>query len=339
MHHIDFSAQLPRSERPSVTCVLPAYNEAGSLRHLIPELTEYLKKFSDQIELLVVDDGSRDDTLAVVSAMLDHYPVTLLQLSRNFGKEAALSAGLDHADGDVVLLMDSDGQHPFEVVDQFFHHWHEGWDMVFGVHENRSDESRAKRYLTKLFYSLLSRSAEIEMQPDAGDFRLLDRRVVLALRRLPERSRMMKGLYSWVGFSSKAVPFQPIGRITGSSHFGLSKLSALALTGFTSFSNAPLRMWMLIGAATSVLSVLYALIIVIRTLIFGSDIPGWPSIAAGIAFLGGMQLFSVGILGEYIARIFSEVKARPLYLVSNEISFRKQRRPEQQPAGEEANDA
>lgn len=339
MHHIDFSAQPPRSERPSVTCVLPAYNEAGSLRHLIPDLAEYLKKFSDQIELLVVDDGSRDDTLAVVSAMLDHYPVTMLQLSRNFGKEAALSAGIDHADGDVVLLMDSDGQHPLYVVDEFFKHWRQGCDMVFGIHENRSDESHAKRYLTKLFYSLLSRSAEIEIHPDAGDFRLLDRRVVLALRRLPERSRMMKGLYSWVGFSSKAVPFQPDERITGASHFCFRKLSSLAMTGFTSFSNAPLRVWMLIGAATSVLSVLYALIIVIRTLIFGSDIPGWPSIAAGIAFLGGMQLFSVGILGEYIARIFSEVKARPLYLVSNEISFRHQKRSEQQPARDEANDA
>lgn len=325
MHNKDFSAPLPRNERPSVTCILPAYNEAGSLRHLIPALTDCLKKFSDQIELLVIDDGSQDDTLALISSMVDSYPVTLLQLSRNFGKEAALSAGLDHADGDVVLLMDADGQHPFGVVEQFFQYWHEGWDMAFGVHENRSDESRAKRYLTKLFYRLLSRSAEIEIHPDAADFRLLDRRVVLALRQLPERSRMMKGLYSWVGFSSKAVPYQPAERITGTSHFCLRKLSSLALTGFTSFSNAPLRMWMLIGAATSVISLLFALVVVIRTVIFGTDVPGWPTIAAGIAFLGGMQLFSVGILGEYIARIFSEVKARPLYLISNQVSFRNKK--------------
>ncbi|WP_432697233.1 glycosyltransferase family 2 protein [Marinobacterium sp. YM272] len=325
MPNSDLSTLSPRSGRPSVTCVLPAYNEAGNLRHLIPELSEYLKKFSDRVELLVVDDGSSDDTAPYVCSLVDEYPVTLLQLSRNFGKEAALSAGIDHADGDVVLLMDSDGQHPLDVIDRFFQHWHEGWDMVFGVRENRADESHAKRFLSNLFYSLLSRSADIEIHPDAGDFRLLDRRVVLALRQLPERSRMMKGLYSWVGFSSKAVSFQPAERMTGTSHFHLRALSSLALTGFTSFSSAPLRIWMLMGASISILSLLYAFFIVIRTLMFGSDVPGWPSIAAGIAFLGGMQLFSVGILGEYIARIFSEVKARPLYLVSNQVSFRKNR--------------
>lgn len=323
-----------RSDRPNVTCVLPAYNEADNLRHLIPELSDYLRKFSDHVELLVIDDGSKDDTVALVSSMVHEYPVTLLQLSRNFGKEAALSAGIDHADGEVVLLMDSDGQHPLEVVDQFFQHWHDGWDMVFGVRINRADESPAKRHLSKLFYTLLSRSAEIDIHPDAGDFRLLDRRVVLALRQLPERSRMMKGLYSWVGFPSKAVPFQPAERMTGTSHFRLRALSSLALTGFTSFSSAPLRVWMLLGASISVLSLLYAFLIVVRTLLFGSDVPGWPTIAAGIAFLGGMQLFSVGILGEYIARIFSEVKARPLYLISNQVSFRTQE-PKEQPQAEE----
>jgi glycosyltransferase involved in cell wall biosynthesis len=324
--NMDNTQHLPeadsRPKRPSLTCILPAYNEAENLRHLIPELSQYLQKFSDEIELLVVDDGSQDDTAALVSALTHEYPVTLLQLSRNFGKEAALSAGIDHADGDVVLLMDSDGQHPLAVVDQFFHHWHQGWEMVYGVREDRSDESHAKRHLTNLFYKILSRSAEIDIHPDAGDFRLLDRKVVQALRQLPERSRMMKGLYAWVGFPSKAVTFQVAPRMGGSTNFRLRHLSSLALTGFTSFSSAPLRIWMLIGAGVSVLSVLYAFIIVLRTLIFGSDVPGWPTIAAGIAFLGGIQLFSVGILGEYIARIFSEVKARPLYLVGRQVSFR-----------------
>lgn len=311
-----------RPAQPSVTCILPAYNEADNLVNLVPELTAYLGKFTDRLEILIVDDGSRDSTANVAAKLAQTFPVTLLQLSRNFGKEAALSAGIDHAEGDVVLLMDADGQHPLPVVDQFFQHWREGYDMVFGVRDNRADESAAKRHLTNLFYRILSRSAEIDIHPDAGDFRLLDRKVVEALRQLPERSRMMKGLYAWVGFPSKAVTFQVAPRMGGTTHFRLRHLSSLALTGFTSFSSAPLRVWMLIGAGISVLSVLYAFIIVLRTLLFGSDVPGWPTIAAGIAFLGGIQLFSVGILGEYIARIFSEVKARPLYLIGRKVSFR-----------------
>ncbi len=314
--------QAKRPERPSLTCILPAYNEGDNLGRLIPELTTYLARFSDQVELLIVDDGSQDNTAIIAAALAEDYPVTLLQLSRNFGKEAALSAGIDHAEGDVVLLMDADGQHPLEVVDQFFQHWREGFDMVYGVRDNRNDESAAKRHLTNLFYRILSRSAEIDIHPDAGDFRLLDRKVVQALRQLPERSRMMKGLYAWVGFPSKAVTFQVAPRMGGTTNFRLRHLSSLALTGFTSFSSAPLRVWMLIGAGVSVLSLLYAFVIVLRTLLFGSDVPGWPTIAAGIAFLGGIQLFSVGILGEYIARIFSEVKARPLYLVGRRVSFR-----------------
>lgn len=311
-----------RPDRPSITCILPAFNEGENLGQLIPALSQYLQRFSDRIEILVIDDGSRDNTAAIAASLVDKYPVTLLQLSRNFGKEAALSAGIDHADGDVVLLMDADGQHPLDVVDQFFQHWQQGYDMVFGVRDNRADESAAKRHLTNLFYRVLSRSSEIDIHPDAGDFRLLDRKVVLALRQLPERSRMMKGLYAWVGFPSKAVTFQVAPRMGGTSNFRLRHLSSLALTGFTSFSSAPLRVWMLIGAGVSVLSLLYAFMIVLRTLLFGSDVPGWPTIAAGIAFLGGIQLFSVGILGEYIARIFSEVKARPLYLIGRRCSFR-----------------
>lgn len=323
---MDDSRSLPRTEerpeRPSLTCVLPAYNEAENLRQIIPQLSRYLQKFSAEIELLVVDDGSQDDTAEVVTTLTEAYPVTLLQLSRNFGKEAALSAGIDHADGEVVLLMDADGQHPLEVVDQFFHHWRQGWEMVYGVRQDRSDESGTKRHLSRLFYKVLSRSADIDIHPDAGDFRLLDRKVVLALRQLPERSRMMKGLYAWVGFPSKAVTFQVAPRLAGTTKFRLGRLSSLALTGFTSFSSAPLRIWILIGAGVSILSLLYAFVIVVRTLLFGSDVPGWPTIAAGIAFLGGIQLFSIGILGEYIARIFAEVKGRPLYLVGRRFSFR-----------------
>ena len=211
--------------------------------------------------------------------------------------------------------MDSDLQHPIEVLDTFFEEWRNGYDMVYGVRADRTDESAAKRVLTGLYYRLLSRSANVEIHADAGDFRLLDRKVVEALRQLPERTRMMKGLYAWVGFPSKAVTFKVAPRGSGETSFGLRRLSGLALTGFTSFSSAPLRVWMVIGASVSLLSMLYGATIVVETLIYGSDAPGWPTLAAGLSFLGGVQLFSIGVLGEYVARIFSEVKSRPIYLV------------------------
>jgi polyisoprenyl-phosphate glycosyltransferase len=305
----------PRPARPKIVCILPAFNEAESLGRLVPRLCAHLARFSPHFEILVVDDGSTDATALVALDLARRHPVTLLQLSRNFGKEAAISAGLEHAEADVTVLMDADGQHPVEVLDSFFRHWHEGYDMVFGVRSDRADETAVKRTFAGLFYRLLSRGANVVIHPDAGDFRLLDRQVVLALRQLPERSRMMKGLYAWVGFPSKPVPFKVAPREGGRSAFGLRSLSALAVTGFTSFSSAPLRVWILAGAAISILSVLYAMVIVLRTLIFGSDVPGWPTLVAGMAFLGGIELFSIGVLGEYIARIFSEVKARPLYLV------------------------
>jgi polyisoprenyl-phosphate glycosyltransferase len=312
----DKQGMFRRPEDPVIVCVLPAFNEAESLRRLIPALNDYLPRFSRHFEIIVVDDGSTDATAAVVLDLGRMMPVTLIRLSRNFGKEAAISAGLDHAEGDVVVLMDADGQHPLPVLQTFFEHWRAGYEMVFGVREDRNDETALKRVLSELFYKVLSRSAHVPIHPDAGDFRLLDRKVVEALRQLPERSRMMKGLYAWVGFPSKAVPFRVAPRTSGRSSFGLRRLSSLATTGFTSFSDAPLRVWMLVGAAVSIVSMLYGGLIVGRTLLFGSDVPGWPTLVAGMAFLGGLQLFSIGVLGEYVARIFSEVKGRPLYLVA-----------------------
>ena len=304
-----------RPADPRIVVVLPAFNEADNLGRLLPSLCAHLRKLSSRYELIVVDDGSADATSAVAVGMAELFPVTLLRLSRNFGKEAAISAGLDHADGDVVVIMDSDLQHPIEVLDTFFEEWRNGYDMVYGVRADRTDESAAKRVLTGLYYRLLSRSANVEIHADAGDFRLLDRKVVEALRQLPERTRMMKGLYAWVGFPSKAVTFKVAPRGSGETSFGLRRLSGLALTGFTSFSSAPLRVWMVIGASVSLLSMLYGATIVVETLIYGSDAPGWPTLAAGLSFLGGVQLFSIGVLGEYVARIFSEVKSRPIYLV------------------------
>lgn len=302
-----------------ITCILPAYNEAENLQQMIPQLCEVLSQLSSEYEILVVDDGSRDATAAVTVALGETYPVSLLALSRNFGKEAAMSAGLDHADGDLVIIMDSDMQHPLELLPVFHQHWLQGYDMVYGIRADRSDEHPIKRRVTRLFYHLLSRSAEVEIEADAGDFRLLDAKVVRALRALPERKRMMKGLFAWVGFRSIGVPFQVNPRFSGATTFGLRRLSSLALTGITAFSSTPLRMWMFIGAGISLLAIAYACVIVLSTLLLGNDVPGWPTLVASIGFLGGIQLLSVGILGEYVARIFSEVKGRPVYLVSDYI--------------------
>ena len=305
------------SEAPSITCILPAYNEADNLQVIVPKLCEYLPKLSTRFEILVVDDGSRDATSAVAIDLGKQYPVTLIRLSRNFGKEAAMSAGLDHAKTDLVILMDSDLQHPIEMLGEFYQHWLEGYDMIYGIRSDRSDEHPIKRRLTRYFYHMLSQSADVEIQADAGDFRMLDAKVVRALCALPERKRMMKGLFAWVGFRSIGVPFQVSPRHSGETSFGIRRLSSLALTGITAFSSTPLRMWMFIGAGISMLAIAFAIIILLRTLFWGVDVPGWPTLIAGIGFLGGVQLLSVGILGEYVARIFSEVKARPVYLISD----------------------
>lgn len=304
-------------QQPSITCILPAFNEAANLQILIPQLTEYLPRLSARFEILVVDDGSRDDTVEVVRMLAETYPVSLLCLSRNFGKEAAMSAGLDHAEGDVVILMDSDLQHPIEMLEVFFQHWQQGYEMVYGVRADRSDEGRIKRSVTNQFYRLLSQSADVSIEPNAGDFRLMDKKVVRALRSLPERKRMMKGLFAWVGFRSIGIPFKVNPRYSGQTSFGLRRLSSLALTGITAFSSAPLRIWMVIGACISFLAFAYAMTIILSTLILGTRVPGWPTLIASISFLGGIQLLSVGVLGEYIARIFSEVKGRPVYLISD----------------------
>ena len=304
-----------RPESPSVVCVLPAFNEANNLTIVVPKISDRLSKHSANFKIMIVDDGSTDDTATVALELAAGHAVVLVQLSRNFGKEAAISAGLDLSDADVVVIMDADGQHPVETLDEFFRCWRDGYDMVYGVRTNRTGESAVKQYCAKFFYRLLSRNKQVRIHPNAGDFRLLDRRAVLAIRRLPERSRMMKGLFAWVGFPSKAVGFEVAPRSSGVSSFGLLRLVSLAVTGYTSFSNAPLRIWTLIGATASALALLYGLVVVLSTLIFGADVPGWPTITAGILFMGGIQLLSIGVLGEYIARIFSEVKARPLYLI------------------------
>jgi len=312
-----------RPAQPLISCVIPAFNEAENIGRFLAALHEALLQHSTNIEMIVVNDGSRDDTAARTILASQTLPVRLIDFSRNFGKEAALTAGINHAEGDVVILIDADFQHPIATIHEFMAQWRKGYDMVYGVRMDRHDETGIKREGVKIFYWLLDRLSSVELPADAGDFRLLDRNVVLALRQLPERNRFMKGLYSWVGFNSLGVPFQVQERASGTTSFTFRNLWKLAVTGLVSFSDAPLRMWTVIGLVVSGISFLYAIYVVIKTMILGPDTSGWPTIVVAIMFFGGVQLISIGVLGEYIARIFNEVKQRPTYLVKNYHGFKK----------------
>lgn len=309
-----------RESEPLICCVLPAFNEEDNLTALIPRLCGQLALLSPRYEILVIDDGSQDKTSEVTVKLSADYPIRLLQLARNFGKESALTAGLDHARGDVVILMDADFQHPINILPVFFTYWQQGFDMVYGIRANRKDESAWKRRCSNYFYAFMAHGA-LPIEPNAGDFRLLDRKVVDVLRALPERSRFMKGLYSWVGFKTIGITYQVENRRTGKSGFNFWRLTELAITGITSFTNLPLRFCSGFGALVSMLSIVYGLYIVLKTLVFGIELPGWATLVAGISFLSGMQLLSIGILGEYIARVFIEVKQRPSYVIGRRHEY------------------
>ena len=316
---MEFLMPLPaRHPRPRISCVVPAYNEARNLGPLLMGLSERLSALSDQWEVIVVDDGSRDATAAAMLPWLVRPGVRYVRLSRNFGKEAALTAGIDRAVGDVVILMDADLQHPVSLIPQMIEAWHQGADMVCAVRASRADEGLAKRWGTALFYALVNRGSAVQIPVDAGDFRLMDRRVVDALKSLPERNRFMKGLYAWVGFETTVIAYTPLARHSGSSSYSLRKLARLAFTGITAFTNAPLRWWSAAGVGVAACAVAYGSWIVIDHLLYGVDVPGWSTVVAGMMFLSGVQLLSIGILGEYIGRIFDEVKQRPVYLVAHE---------------------
>ncbi len=300
---------------PRISCVVPAYNEAANLDPLLAALTRQLQALVPQWEVLVVDDGSRDASPAVLSRWASVPGVRWLRLSRNFGKEAALTAGIDHAAGDVVVLMDADLQHPTEMLAPMLEAWRGGADMVCAARRSRDDEGWAKRAGTWLFYRLINRPGAVEIPVDAGDFRLMDRRVADALRALPERNRFMKGLYAWVGFRTEVLPYTPLPRRDGKSRFTLRRLAALGFTGITAFTNAPLRVWSGLGACIALAAMGFGLWIVAEHFIIGHDVPGWATLVTGLMFSAGIQLLSVGILGEYVGRIFDEVKQRPVYIL------------------------
>jgi glycosyltransferase involved in cell wall biosynthesis len=298
---------------------MPAYNEAENLPTLLTRLLPQLAALTDRFEVVIVDDGSTDATAAAVAPWVAQGGVRYLRLSRNFGKEHALTAGIDHARGEVVVLMDADLQHPVEIVAQMLAAWQGGADMVCAARASRADESLAKRIGTTLFYWIVNRKgSKVQIPVDAGDFRLMDRCVVEALKSLPERNRFMKGLYAWVGFRTEIIDYVPAERQAGQSSFSLRSLVHLALTGVTAFSNVPLRLWSAVGALIAVGAIGFGVLIIIEHFIRGHDVPGWATLVTSLMFFSGVQLLSIGILGEYVGRIFDEVKQRPIYLVASE---------------------
>jgi glycosyltransferase involved in cell wall biosynthesis len=309
---------IQRTLRPAISCVVPAFNEAANLGLLLVGLTTQLRELTDRWEVIVIDDGSRDPTPAAIAPWLGSPGVRYVRLSRNFGKEAALTAGIDLAAGDVVLLMDADLQHPASLVPEMVKAWHDGADMVCAARASRSDESWLKRIGSSLFYRIVNRNAAVPIPVDAGDFRLMDRRVVDALKSLPERNRFMKGLYAWVGFHNVIIPYVPAERHAGTSSFSLRGLSRLAFTGVTAFTNAPLRFWSAVGVVIALGALGFGLWILIENFLYGNDVPGWATLVCSMMFFSGVQLLSIGILGEYVGRIFDEVKQRPVYLISSE---------------------
>lgn len=309
----------PALAATTLSCVVPAFNEGGQIVAFVMALRAALAPQVGTLEIIVVDDGSKDDTAAQMRAAVPEQGARFLRLSRNFGKENALSAGIDAARGDCVLLIDSDFQHPFEAVGPMLAHWAAGIDMVYGLRTDRSGEGLIKRLGTRTFYRVMGSGSEVPIPVNAGDFRLMDRRVVDAIKALPERNRFMKGLYAWVGFSQVAVPFVVQDRAAGQSSFSLSKLLGLALTGMTAFSVRPLRWIAGMGAVVAVLAVTFGTYIVIERLVLGQPIPGFATLAASVTFFSGVQLFCIGVLGEYLGRVYTEVKARPVYIVAEEI--------------------
>lgn len=302
---------------PSFSCVMPAFNEARNLGVVAPQTLAALQQLSPRVELIVVDDGSQDDTASVMQGLCaTHAQVLYLKLSRNFGKESALTAGLDAARGEVVVLMDADGQHPTSLLPEMLSKWKQGADVVYAVRKSRSDQTALQAGLVGLFYKLINWGSHIDIPAHAGDFRLMDRQVVNALKAMPERNRFMKGLYAWVGFNSTALDYEPLPRADGLTKFGLGGSFSLALTGMVAFSTAPLRLLTWLGLLLATAALGYGGWVVLEYFFWGISVPGYATLVVGMMFLSGIQLLGLGILAEYVGRIYDEVKRRPSYIVA-----------------------
>ena len=306
-------------QRNTISILVPCYNEESALRlfyvrtaEVIDELKEY------DFEILFVNDGSQDGTLSIMQELHQRDSrVSYLDLSRNFGKEIAVIAGIDYLHGDAAIIMDADLQDPPELISEMIHWWQQGYDDVSAKRSSRAGESFFKKWTSHTFYRVLQHLTDIPIQPDVGDFRLLDKQCLDAVRLMRESQRYNKGIFSWIGFRKKEILFDRQARVSGKSKWNYWKLLNLAIEGITSYSIAPLRVASFMGVLLSALSILYMAYIVIRTLIYGGDVPGYPSLISIILFIGGIQLLFLGIIGEYLGRIFNESKCRPLYFVKD----------------------
>jgi len=312
---------LPVRKTPMLTLVVPVHNETGSIEPFLARTVPILKQLGDY-EILFVDDGSTDATLVeLIAAHKADAHVRIVALSRNFGKDTALAAGLAHATGHAVIPMDVDLQDPPEVIPEMVAKWREGFDVVNARRADRSSDTWLKRTTAKLFYQVFNQMADRPILENVGDFRLLDRRVVDVLNRFPERARFMKGLFSWVGFSHCTIDYERANRHAGESKWKYWKLWNFAVDGIASFTTVPLRVWTYFGALIAFLAFVYAAVLVVRTLILGIDTPGYASLMVAVLFMGGINLLSLGVIGEYLGRTYTEVKGRPLYIVDRTWGF------------------
>lgn len=320
----DLNAQLVKRGMvaPLLSVVVPVKNEEDAILPFVERVGAILEAVAAEAgwEILFVDDGSTDATLAAIVTANHRDPrVRALSLSRNFGKEAALSAGLDHARGSAVIPMDVDMQDPPEVLPEMVAKWREGHEMVFGLRRCRDSDGWTKRVTAGLYYRAHNAVSADKIPENAGDFRLMDRKVVDVIRALPERNRFMKGLFAWAGFKQASVEYDRVERETGATKFNYWKLWTLALDGITSASTVPLRIWSYVGALVAFFAIAYAAFLAIDTMVFGNRVPGYASIMTSVLFLGGVQLISLGVLGEYVGRILTETKQRPLYVVRDTV--------------------
>jgi polyisoprenyl-phosphate glycosyltransferase len=307
---------LPDNNQYCLSIIVPAYNEQEVLPELHKRLTSVLARVCPSYEIIFVNDGSCDCTLDIMRNLKKTDPhVGYVNLSRNFGKEVAMTAGLDVARGDAVIVIDADLQDPPELIPELLKGWHEGFDVVYARRTSRAGETWLKKATARMFYQVIQRMGPVSIPEDVGDFRLLSRRAVDALKEVRERQRFMKGLFAWIGYSQKAVDYQRDSRFAGVTKWNYWKLWNFAIEGITSFSIAPLKISTYVGLLVAVFAFFYALVVIYKTLMFGDPVQGYPSLMVVVLFLGAVQLVGIGVLGEYLGRMFVETKNRPLYLL------------------------
>lgn len=301
---------------PHLSIVVPLFNEALNVAPFFERLVPVLDSLPATWEVVCVNDGSRDDTWERLIDQHRREPrIKLIDLSRNFGKEPALSAGLTHATGDAVIPIDADLQHPPELIPAMLAKWQEGFEVVYAIRQQRTGQSLLSRIEAKAFYWIFDKLADVRLPPEVGDFRLLDRKVVDVINAMPERTRFMKGIFAWVGFRQTGLPYEQQERQHGTSKWGMMKLISFAFDGLIAFSDYPLRIWAVVGSIVSGFAFFYIVVRLLKTLVFGIDVPGYESTIVTVLFLGGVQLITLGIMGHYLGRVFNEVKGRPLFIV------------------------